>query len=221
MDAGLARSVGATGGRFHAMRSTLRFVRTAVVFLMAATLAWGCGLLQPATTVERGPSEDRRDAPSAPTQRTARAARSLPFVGRLVEGDRDELPPAVANALADQSPVTFTYREQLTHDEYHIPLIVSALDPVTYVGAPLGDFGVTAFATLTIRDGDAVLGDYTAKAYVSRPYTLYSSPTHRELEAAARAAVRDKIDEKLDHDADRLGQAVKQSAGVTDPPGLR
>jgi hypothetical protein len=129
-----------------------------------------------------------------------------------VDGERDELPPTIANSLAQDSPVTFSYREELSHDDYHIPLIVSAFDPVTYVGAPLGDFGVTAFAMLTIFDGDRVIGDYTAKSHISKPYTLYHEPTHREVENAARAAVREKIDTKLAQDAERLAAQVARPA---------
>jgi len=88
-------------------------------------------------------------------------AHPLPFKGRLVEGDPSDVPPAVAMSLSSNSPVTFTYREELTHDDYHVPLIVSALDPANLVGAPLGDYGVTAFASLSINDGERVLGDYT------------------------------------------------------------
>jgi hypothetical protein len=153
---------------------------------------------------------------SASQASEAQPARPLPFKGRLVDGDPDELPPAVAMSLSNTSTVTFSYREELTHDEYHIPLIVSALDPVTYFGAPLGDYGVTAFASLSITDGDRILGDYTAKAYVSKSYTLYSEPTHAELERAARAAVRERIDQKLYRDANRLAQAASGSAP---PPG--
>jgi hypothetical protein len=114
-------------------------------------------------------------------------------------------------SLSNSSEVTFSYREELTHDEYHIPLLISALDPLTYVGSPLGDYGVTAFASLSIVDGDRVLGDYTAEAHVSKSYSLYSEPTHRALEQAARAAVRQTIDQKLYRDADRLAQAVAGS----------
>jgi hypothetical protein len=142
----------------------------------------------------------------------AAPARPLPIKGRLVSGDPKELPPAVAMSLAKDSPVTFSYREELTHDQYHIPLIVTALDPVTYVGAPLGDYGVTAFASLSIVDGERILGDYTAKAHVSKSYTLYSVPTHQELEREARAAVREKIDQKLYDDSDRLAQAAAMAA---------
>jgi hypothetical protein len=190
-------------------------VQAALALLLAATVL-GCALRRPDPAVGAAPvAADRDDPRRAAVSPTAPAPPRLPFVGRLVEGDRDELPPAVANALVADSPVTFAYREQLTHDEYHIPLIVAALDPVTWTGAPLGDFGVTAFATLTIRQGDAVLGDYTAKAFVSRPYSLYSSPTHRELETAARAAVRDKIDAQLGRDAGRLARAVGAGAAVS------
>src|ERR1700687_6514469 len=144
-------------------------------------------------------------------------AQPLPFNGRLIDGDPSELPPAVAMSLSQNSAITFAYREELTHDEYHIPLVVSAFDPVTYVGAPLGDLGVTAFASLSIVDGDRVLGDYTAKVHVSKSYSLYSEPTHTAVEQAARAAVRERIDQKLYRDADRLAQAIAGS-GTTPSP---
>ncbi len=96
-------------------------------------------------------------------------------------------------------------------------MILSAIDPATYVGTPLGDYGVTAFATLTIFDGDKVVGDYTAKAHVSKSYNLYSQPKHSELERAAREAVRDRIDQKLYADADRVARLVANPpASVTE-----
>jgi hypothetical protein len=136
------------------------------------------------------------------------AVRALPYKGRLLDGDPTELPPAVASALSKDASLTFFYREELTHDEYHIPLIVSAIDPVTYFGSPLGDYGVTATATLTITEGNRVIADYTAKAHVSKSYNLYTEPKHSELERAARDAVRDRIDQKLYGDADRVAKAV-------------
>jgi hypothetical protein len=133
---------------------------------------------------------------------------ALPFKGKLLSGDPADLPPAVAMSLAENSPVTFTYREELTHDDYHVPLAISALDPANLVGAPLGDIGVTAFASLSISAGDAILGDYTAKEHVSKSYNMYSQPTHKEVDDAARIAVRERIEQKLYKDEARLAQAV-------------
>jgi hypothetical protein len=135
-------------------------------------------------------------------------AHPLPFKGKLLSGDPAELPPAVAMSLSDTAPVTFTYREELTHDDYHVPLIVSALDPANLVGAPLGDIGTTAFASLSISAGDTIIGDYTAKEHASKSYSMYSQPTHKEVDDAARAAVRSRIDEKLYKDEARLANAV-------------
>jgi hypothetical protein len=183
-----------------------RFVLTALTALTAlATLAAsatlsGCAVQQP----------------NLPPLTAPAPAQALPFKGRLVSGDPDELPPAVALSLSSTAHVTFSYQEELTHDEYHVPLAFSAIDPVTYIGAPLGDYGVTASATLSIFDGDRVLGDYTAKAHVSKSYNLYAEPTHRELELAARAAVRDRIDQKLAADMDRLAAAA--NAPAANPP---
>lgn len=173
-----------------------------LIALLAATTACGCSIQQ----TNLMPAEAQ--TPAHP----------LPFKGRLAQGDPSDVPPAVAMSLSSNSRVTFSYREELTHDEYHIPMVFSALDPVTYVGAPLGDYGVTAFASLSIIDGDKILGDYTAKAHVSKSYSLYSEPTHRELENAARAAVRDRIDEKLYRDADRLTQAAASSGETASAP---
>jgi hypothetical protein len=143
------------------------------------------------------------------------SVRTLPYKGRLVEGDPTELPPAVANALAKDAPLTFTYREELTHDEYHIPTIVTAFDPVTYLGAPLGDYAVTASATLTISEGNRTIADYTAKARVSQSWNVYSQPKHSELERAARDAVRKRIEQKLYADADRVAHSA-----AAPPPAL-
>jgi hypothetical protein len=174
-----------------------------VVALLAATVACSCALQQP----------------SLPPPMAQQPARPLPFTGRLIDGNPHELPPAVAMSLSNNSPITFSYREELSHDEYHIPLFVTAFDPVTYLGAPLGDYGATAFASLSIIDGDRVVGDYTAKAYVTKSYSVYSEPTHMELDRAARTAVREKIDQKLYADASRLAGAVgtKVPSSTGDP----
>jgi hypothetical protein len=138
-------------------------------------------------------------------------AHALPFKGKLLAGDPAELPPAVAMSLSDTSPVTFTYREELTHDEYHVPLIISWMDPQNWAGSPTGDIGVTAFASLSISAGDVVLGDYTAKEHASKSYNLYKQPTHKEVDDAALAAVRQRIDQKLYKDEARLAQAAARA----------
>jgi hypothetical protein len=141
----------------------------------------------------------------------------LPFKGKLISGNKDELPPAVAMSLSDSSPVTFTYREELTHDDYHVPLAISALDPANLIGAPLGDIGVTAFASLSISSGDTILADYTAKEHASKSYNLYHDVTHAEVDEAARAAVRQRIDQKIYSDEARLAKAVA-AAGTQKAP---
>jgi hypothetical protein len=144
-------------------------------------------------------------------------AHPLPFKGKLISGNKDELPPAVAMSLSDSSPVTFTYREELTHDDYHVPLAISALDPANLIGAPLGDIGVTAFASLSISSGDTILADYTAKEHASKSYNLYHDVTHAEVDEAARAAVRQRIDQKIYSDEARLAKAVA-GAGIQKAP---
>jgi hypothetical protein len=174
------------------------------LMFVAAALGSGCTIQQPPAALPIA------QAPAHP----------LPFKGRLAAGDASEVPPAVAMSLSNDSQVTFIYREEVTHDDYHIPLIVTAFDPVTYIGAPLGDLGVTAFASLSITDGARVLGDYTAKVHISKSYTIYKEPIHREVEDAARGAVRAEIDRKLYLDQDRLAQAVagaSQSAAPAVP----
>ncbi len=166
-------------------------VRSAVAAMMiAAMVCAGCAVQQPAIS-----------EPSA-------AVHPLPFRGRLVSGNLDQLPPAVAMSLSSDSPITFSYREELTHDEHHTPMILSAINPLTYAGHPMGEYGVTAFASLSITDGNRVIGDYTAKTRVTTPYGMFSEPTHRELDDAARAAVRDEIDQKLYSDSGRLAESV-------------
>ncbi|HYA36198.1 MAG TPA: hypothetical protein VEF03_11300 [Candidatus Binataceae bacterium] len=138
----------------------------------------------------------------------------LPYKGRLVQGDPDELPPSVRASLSDSSPLQFSYREDLTHDEHHTPLIISALNPATYAGASLGEYEVTAFASFSIADGARVLGDYTAKVSVSSKYSLYSEPTHREVEREARDAVRKEIDAQVHRDQAHVLAQISASSGT-------
>ena len=143
-------------------------------------------------------------------------AHPLPFKGKLLSGDPAQLPPAVAMSLSDTSPVTFTYREELTHDDYHVPLLLSAVDPGDWGGAPIGDIGVTAFATLSISSGDTILADYTAKEHASKSYSLYTNVTHKEVDDAALAAVRQSIEQKLYRDEARLAEiAVRANKSPT------
>ena len=192
------------------MRHTLALA----AFVFAATAALGCGAQQPSQSQSQpqstGASQSDSQLVIAPKV-SDEPAHPLPFKGRLVAGDPTELPPAVAMSLSGNSTVTCTYREELTHDDYHVPLIVSALDPANLVGAPLGDIGTTAFASLSISDGDRILGDYTAKEHVSKSYNMYSHPTHKEVDDAARAAVRSRIDQKLYSDEARLADAAART----------
>jgi hypothetical protein len=161
-------------------------------------------------------------APSdRPMVTEAPPAQPLPFKGRLIDGDPAELPPAVALSLSPTAPITFSYREELSHDEYHLPLWFTAIDPVTYAGSPLGDYGVSAFASLSIIGCDQTLGDYTARAHVTKSYNLYTQPTHQELERAARAKVRGMIDEKLARDEVRLAGAARDSCAAANGAVLR
>lgn len=137
----------------------------------------------------------------------------LPFKGRLEGAAANEVPAAVAAALGDSSPVTFHYREELSHDHHTAPLWRSAIDPLTYFGYPLGNYQAIAFASLSITDGSRVLGDYTARVRVTGDYTMYSGPTYRELDQRAREAVRRMIDQGLLSDAARLAGELKTPLG--------
>jgi hypothetical protein len=175
--------------------------------LLAAAAVSGCA-------AQQSPQSQSQTAPQTQPQMfiepkvVETPAHPLPFKGRLIEGDPQEVPPAVAMSLSSNSPVTFTYREELTHDDYREPKYITAFDPASLIGSPVGEVGVTAFASLSISDGDTILGDYTAKEHVSKSFSIYSQATHKEVDDAARAAVRQKIDQKLFSDEARLAQAV-------------
>jgi hypothetical protein len=181
-----------------------RFPLLVLVFAVAVV---GCAPQQPYVVAPQIGDAQQLGDTQHPAVAQPVVVRGLPYKGRLVEGDPTELPPAIAQALSKDGPLRFSYREELTHDEYHIPMILSAWDPLTYAGAPIGDYGVTAFATLTISEGDKVVADYTAKARVSKSYNVYSEPKHSELERAARDAVRNRIDQKIYDDANRVARA--------------
>ncbi len=114
-------------------------------------------------------------------------------------------------SLTEQSQITFSYREELTHEEHHVPMILSAIDPLTYAGYPMGEYGVTALASLSVFYGGHLIGDYKAQSRVTKPYSMYAQPTHRELDDAVRVAVREKIDRELYADSARLAAAAGQT----------
>jgi hypothetical protein len=147
----------------------------------------------------------------APAAQSATPARPLPFKGRLLDGDPAQLPPVVAISLTDRSQITFSYREELTHEEHHVPMILSAIDPLTYAGYPMGEYGVTAVASLSIFYGGHLIGDYKAQTRVTKPYSMYAQPAHRDLDHAVRVAVREKIDRELSADSARLAAAAGQT----------
>ena len=184
----------------------MRCVLALTAFLTAAAV-YGCAAQQSPQSQSQAPSQSQTQIFIEPKV-AEMPAHPLPFKGRLVEGDPLEVPPAVAMSLSRNSPVTFTYREELTHDDYREPKYITAFDPASLIGSPVGEVGVTAFASLSISDGDRILGDYTAKEHVSKSFSIYSQVTHKEVDDAARAAVRQRIDEKLFSDEARLAQAV-------------
>jgi hypothetical protein len=114
-------------------------------------------------------------------------------------------------SLADNSPITFSYREELTHEEHHVPMILSAIENLAFSSHPTGEYVVTAFAALSISNGGQPIGDFTAQTRISRPYGEYSQPTHQELDDAARAAVRREIDRKLDAEMPRLAASLGET----------
>lgn len=91
-------------------------------------------------------------------------------------------------------------------------MILSAIENLTFSSHPTGEYVVTAFASLSISNRGEPIGDYTAQSRVTRPYGMYSQPTHRELDEAARAEVRQEIDQKLEAEMPRLAA----SAGDTE-----
>src|ERR1700683_931132 len=102
----------------------------ALAAFFTATVMLGCGAQQqPDQTLSQSQSASAAQSQSqlviAPKIDYV-PAHPLPFKGKLLSGDPAELPPAVAMSLSNSAPVTFTYREELTHDDYHIPLIVTA-----------------------------------------------------------------------------------------------
>lgn len=167
----------------------------AAAVLAAALCVPGCSVQEP---VAPKPGPQVAPAPAHP----------LPFRLSPIQGAPAELPPAVAMSLGRNTHLTFSYREELTHGEEHTPLYLSAFNPATYFGVPLGQYTVTADATLSIFDGNRAIGDYHAQATVSESYNLYAEPTHLELETAARTEVRNKIDRELYGDAARLAHAA-------------
>jgi hypothetical protein len=144
-----------------------------------------------------------RSAPPTPE-----VALELPFKGRLLGVPSAQAPPAIAASISCSSSIIFSYREELSHEHHTVPMVLSALNPLTYLGAPTGTTGVTAFADLSISDGDRVIGDYTAAVHATADYSIFSGESYLELDREARAQVRREIDDKVIADLDRLTRQI-------------
>src|ERR1700687_3949318 len=96
---------------------------SALAALFFAIALFGCATQQPNQSQSQAAGASQSDSQLVIAPKVAGVpAHALPFRGKLLSGDPAELPPAVAMSLSDSSPVTFTYREELTHDDYHVPL---------------------------------------------------------------------------------------------------
>lgn len=159
--------------------------------------------------------------PIACTQITARPAIEnlmpchVAFKGRLTGSDPSQLPPGVANALSDASPIVLRYDEEAAHEHYTVPVALGLLlSPLDLLGAPLGKYTVNVKAVLTLTEGNRQLSEYRAETQASRWYGLYYGSTYRELEHEAQDAVRRVIDEAVCRDADRLAKVAGQPSNT-------
>src|SRR6266446_6060149 len=133
------------GHRFGVRNAIATRCASALSGLFIVAAISGCGALQQSSQSQAQMQPQAQPRPQSQMFIEPKVvdvpARPLPFKGRLVEGDPNDVPPAVAMSLSNNSPVTFTYREELTHDDYHVPPLISALDPLNFAGAPLGEYG--------------------------------------------------------------------------------
>lgn len=159
---------------------------------MAVTLCFGC-----AAQVQTG--EPLQDHPTRP----------LPFKSRFSSGDRNHLPPSLADALDDSSLLELSYTEKVTDQNSAVPAIISFIDPLTIFGVPLGTYIVHAQATCSLTLKGRVIKNYSAESTVSRTYGLYHGSSFPELERQARQAVEQQIEQDVYRDTDEIALAAK------------
>jgi len=168
--------------------------RKLMVGLMAigVTLCVGC-----AAQVQTG--EPLQDLPT----------RLLPFKSRFTGGDRNHLPPSLADALDDSSLLELSYTEKVTDQNSAVPAIISFIDPLTIFGVPLGTYIVHAKATCSLTLKGRIIKTYSAESTVSRTYGLYHGSSFPELERQARQAVEQQIEQDVYRDTDEIALATK------------
>ena len=135
--------------------------------------------------------------------------RPLPFKLGFTGGDRNHLPPSLAEALDDSSVLKLSYSEKVTDQNSAVPAVISMIDPLTIVGMPLGSYTVHAQATCSITLKGRVIKNYSAESTVSRSYGLYHGSSFPELERQARQAVEQQIEQDVYRDTDEIALATK------------
>jgi hypothetical protein len=135
--------------------------------------------------------------------------RPLPFKLRFAGGDRNHLPPSLADALDDSSLLELSYTEKVTDQNSAVPAVISMVDPLTIFGVPLGTYVVHAQATCSLTLKGRVIKNYSAESTVSRTYGLYHGSSFPELERQARQAVEQEIEQDVYRDTDEIALATK------------
>ena len=159
---------------------------------IGVTLCLGC-----AAQVQTG--EPLQDLPTRP----------LSFKSRFTSGDRNHLPPSLADALDDSSLLELSYTEKVSDQNSAVPAIISFMDPLTIFGVPLGTYIVHAQATCSLTLKGRVIKNYSAESTVSRSYGLYHGSSFPELERQARQAVEQQIEQDVYRDTDEIAPAAK------------
>ena len=120
-------------------------------------------------------------------------------IGRIAyDGNRDYLPGTLRDTPDAASPLTFRYGHESRYGSAAIPVGVTLLNPLTFVGFPTGSHDVVVTGVLEVLRGATVVRSYGAAAGLKGTGTMFSEgETFTSMRQRGLLLVRDNIAAQL------------------------
>jgi hypothetical protein len=127
------------------------------------------------------------------------------------DGNKEYLPRTVTADASLGHPLILRYRYEVTYGRDAVPPVITANNPLTIVGFPIGADTVVVIGKLEILKGGAVVKTYSAVCMLDKTRTIFSEgETLSEIRKRGLLAVRDSIEAQMYADRDMLRDIDKQ-----------
>jgi hypothetical protein len=122
----------------------------------------------------------------------------------------DYLPRTIRNSETAHGGIGFKYDYSIGYGKDALPEVLPLLNPLTWLGFPVGSDSLVVVGNLEILDNGAVLKTYSAVCVIEKTRSLfYQGKTSSELRRKGLLAVRDNIENQMMNDREELDVLLK------------